>query len=251
MRLQVQSQSVSNLISQLEEARASGTLGSILDQIENSGSTSQIVALYREFTNQPFLKARFRAEHVRNIVREALRPLRKPEIILPGTLRVHHRVTPDTGDLLDEWHVTQLESSGLVLRPDQALSAHYWGIGFDLDSPENNYLLEDYLLGSSVNQLVHMLRGLALAESHFRRRHYENRHILPSRGGADFEQLVIDVLNEHDRKARHAPLVEDLLEKTDLRVHVKGVHRKRGARVQVTTTTDPILYQSKLATIDR
>jgi hypothetical protein len=107
------------------------------------------------------------------------------------------------------------------------------------------------LLGSSVNRLVHMLRGLELIESDFRRKHYENRHILPSRRGADFEQLLIDVLNEHDRRARHASLVEDVLEKTDLRVHIPGVHRKRGARVQVTTMADPLLYQSKLATIDR
>jgi hypothetical protein len=29
------------------------------------------------------------------------------------------------------------------------------------------------------------------------------------------------------------------------------VHRKWGARVQITSTTDPLLYQNKLATIDR
>jgi hypothetical protein len=251
MRLQLQSQSVSNLISQLEEARASGTLGSILDQIEYGGSTDQIVALYREFVDQPFLKSRFRAEHVRTIIREAMWPLRKPRVIFPGTLRKCQRVNRDTGELLDEWDIVQLESSGLVLRPDQALSAHYWGIKFDLDSDENNYLLEEYVLGSSVNQLVHMLRDLELVESHFRGKHYENVHILPSRGGADFEQLLIDVLNEHDCNAHHAPLREDLLQKTDLRVRVKSVHRRRGARVQVTTTIDPLLYQSKLATIDR
>src|SRR5436853_3634604 len=226
MRLQLQSQSVSNLISQLEEARASGILGSILDQIESGGSAGQIVALYTKFVEQPFLKSRFRAEHVRTIIREAMWPLRKPGILFPGTLRKRQRVNRDTGGLLDEWDITQLESGGLVLRPDQALSARYWGIGFDLDSDENKYLLEEYLLGSSVNRLVHMLRSLELVETHFRRRHYENVHILPPRSGADFEQLVIDVLNEYHRKARHAPLVEDLLEKTDLRVHVQGVYRK-------------------------
>jgi hypothetical protein len=251
MRLQLQLQSVSCLISQLEEARASGILGSILDQIENGGSTGQIVALYRKFVDQRFLKSRFRAQHVRIIIREAMWPLRKPEIIFPGTLGKRQRVNRDTGGLLDKWDITQLESSGLVLRPDQVLSARYWGIGFDLDSEENNYLLEEYLLGSSVSHLVLMLRDLELVEPQFRRSHYENVHILPSRASADFEQLFIDVLNEHACKARHAPLLEDLLEKTDLRVHVQGVHRKRGARVQVTATIDPLLYQSKLATIDR
>ena len=178
-------------------------------------------------------------------------PLRKPEIILLGTLDKRQRVNRDTEEVFDKWDIYQLESGGLVLRPDQALSARYWGIGFNLDSDENNYLLEDYVFGSSVNRLVQMLRDLELVESQFLRTHYENAHILPSRGGADFEQLLIDVINEHGFKARHAPLAEDLLEKTDLRVRVGGVHRKRGARVQVTTMIDPLLYQSKLAAIDR
>jgi hypothetical protein len=251
MRLQLQSQSVSNLILQLEEARASGILGSILEQIENTGPTGQIVALYTRFADQPFLRSRFRAEHVRTIIRESLWPLRKPDVILPGTLRKSQLVNRQTGELLDQWTITQLESGGLVLRPDQALSAGYWGIWFDLASDENNRLLEDSLFRWSVNQLVSMLRSLELVEPNFRLKHYENVHILPSRRGADFEHLVIDVLNEHDHIARHAPLVEDLLEKTDLRVHVKGVQRKLGARVQVTTMIDPLLYQSKLATINR
>ena len=251
MQLQLQSQNVSSLISKLEEARGSGTLASILDQIENSGSTAPIVALYTKFVNQPFFKSRFRTEHVRAITREALRPLRQPEIILPGTPQTRQRGNRDTGVLLDEWDVTQVESSGIVLRPDQALSARYWGIEFDLGSDKNNRLLEKYLLGSSVSRVVQMLRDLELVEPYFRRRHYENIHILPPRGSADFEQLLIDVLNEHHYHARHAPLVEDLLEKTDLRVHVLGVQRNRGARVQVTMTSDPVLYQSKLATIKR
>jgi hypothetical protein len=198
MRLQLQSQSVSKLVVQLEEARASGTLASVLDQIENGGSTGQIVALYAKFVDKPFLKSRFRAAHVRAVTREAMWPLREPGAILPGTLRKRQQAGRGTGELLDEWAITHLESGGLVLRPDQVLSARYWGIGFDLDSDENNYLLEEYVLSSSVNRLAHMLRDLERVEPHFRRRHYESVHILPSRGGADFEQLLMDVLNEHD-----------------------------------------------------
>jgi hypothetical protein len=251
MRLQLQSQRISILISQLEEARDSGTLGRTLDEIDNVGSTGQIVSLYRKFVDQPFLKSRFRAEHVHNIVREAMWPLRKPEIIFPGTLCKHKRVKRDAKEPLEEWAVTKVEASGLFLRPDQALSAYYWGIGFDLESDEDNGLLEEYLLDSSVDRVVQMLRDLELVEPHFRRAHYESRRILPPRGSADFEQLLIDVLNEYDRKARHAPLLEDSLEKTDLRVQVQGVHRKRGVRVQVTAALDPVLYQGKLATIHR
>jgi hypothetical protein len=249
MQLQLRSQSLSKLVSRLEEARASGTLGSVLDQAEEGGLNGGIVALYRKFSYQPFLKSRFRTEHVRAIIQEAMWPLRKAGIVLPARLGKHQAVNRNTGAL--EWIITQLESGGLVLRPDQVRSASYWGIGFDLDSDENNYLLEEYLFDSSVKRLVLMLRDLELVEPHFRRTHYEADHILPSRRGADFEQLLIDVLNEHDLTAHHAPLVEDLLEKTDLRVHVPGVHRKQGVRVQVTATIDPLLYQSKLATIHR
>jgi len=251
MRLQLQSQRVSDLISQLEGARESGNLGPTLDGIDSVGSTGRIIAFYRKFLDQPFLKSRCRAEHVRQITREAMWPLRKPEIILPGRLRKHKRVNPDARELLEEWAVTQVESSGLTLRLDQALSARYWGVGFDLDSDEDNRLLEEFLFGSCVKRLLAVLRDLELVEAQFRQTHYETDHILPSRGGADFEQLLIDVLNEHDGRARHASLLEDVLEKTDLRVQVQGVHRKLGVRVQVTAAIDPLLYQSKLATIHR
>jgi hypothetical protein len=98
MRLQLQSQGVSTLISELEAARASEILDSILGQIENSGPTGHIVALYARFVNQPFVKSRFHAEYVLSITREALRPLRKPGIIFPGTLRKLQRVNRDTGE---------------------------------------------------------------------------------------------------------------------------------------------------------
>jgi hypothetical protein len=67
---------------------------------------------------------------------------------------------------VDEWTISRVETNGFILRPDQALSARYWGIGFDLGSDEDNYLFEDYLLGLSVNRLVHMLRDLELIRTH-------------------------------------------------------------------------------------
>ncbi len=251
MRLSAQSEAVSKLVSHLEEARSCGALGSVLDEVGSSGPEGKIIALYRKFIDQPFVKSRFRSKHVRTIVQEAIWPLRRPEIVFPGTLRKRQRINRETGEILDKWDVMQLESTGFVLRPDQILSARYWGIGFDLDSHDDVLLLEESLLDSSVASLVHMLRSLEQIEPHFRRSRYENPHILPPRRTSDFEQLLIDVLNEHYCKARHAPFIEDVLEKTDIRVQVQGVHRRRGARVQITTTTDPLFYQNKLANINR
>ncbi len=254
MRLELQSQSVSDFVARMEDARASGTLGSVLEQIgdeTSSGQTSQLAALYRRFDGQPFIKPVFRAEHVEAVVREAMWPLRQPKIVFPASLHKCQRVKRDNGDLRDDWEIVPLESVEVVLRQDQAVSASYWGIGFELDSDEDNRLLEEHLLGACINQLVHMLRDLELVEQQFRRRRYENAHILPPRDSADFEQLLIDILNEYGCEARHARLGEDLLEKTDLRVYVKNAKRRKGAWVQITTTIDPLFYQSKLAQIDR
>jgi hypothetical protein len=251
MRLRLQSQRICNLIPQLEEARAAGTLGSVLTHVEKDRFTDEIAVLYKKFVDKPFIASGFRTEHVQAITRKAVQLIRDPEIIFRGTLHNQRVVSQDTEEHLHQWVISTVEASGLLLRRDQALSARYWGIGFDLDSDGDNNLLEEYLLYSSVHQLVSMLRDLEIVEPQFRMKKYESSHILPSRHAADFEQLLIDVLNEHGRKAHHAPLVEDLLEKTDLRVHIESVHRKRGARVQVTAATDPLAYQSKLAAINR
>jgi len=73
--------------------------------------------------------------------------------------------------------------------------------------------------------------------------------IVPPYEGRGFEQLMIDVLNEHYPCARHAPLYEDFFEKTDLRLHVRGLRRRRGARAQVTRTVDPEQHAAKLGQI--
>ena len=64
-----------------------------------------------------------------------------------------------------------------------------------------------------------------------------------------FEHLILDILNEDDRHAKVAPLVEDFLEKTDLRVKYPGLRRKRGGRVQVTSIVAPELHETKLEAI--
>jgi hypothetical protein len=84
MRLRIRSQRICNLIPQLEEARAAGTLGSVLTHIERDRSTDQIVALYKKFADQPFIAPGFRTEHLQAITRKAVRLIRDPVIIFGG-----------------------------------------------------------------------------------------------------------------------------------------------------------------------
>ena len=63
--------------------------------------------------------------------------------------------------------------------------------------------------------------------------------IVPYPAERRFEHLMLDILNEEDRHARMAPLVEDFLEKTDFRVTYPGVKRRHGAQVQVTSIIGP------------
>lgn len=64
-----------------------------------------------------------------------------------------------------------------------------------------------------------------------------------------FEHLILDILNEEDLQARKARLVEDFLEKTDLRVSYPELTRRRGARVQVTSIIIPEQHETKLQAI--
>ena len=73
--------------------------------------------------------------------------------------------------------------------------------------------------------------------------------IVPYPEEKGFEHLILDILNEDDRHARLAPLVEDFLEKTDLRVKYSGLERRRGGRVQVTSIVAPELHETKLEAI--
>jgi hypothetical protein len=51
--------------------------------------------------------------------------------------------------------------------------------------------------------------------------------------GVDFARIIHDVLNEDAHVANFAKLIEDVMERTDLRLHYPGLDRKKGARVQI------------------
>lgn len=136
------------------------------------------------------------------------------------------------------------------LRFDQARAATFWGIGFDFDDPAAGQRLASRLLRHTLQRLGSDLHGLHAIMRWLGRRHVvELPHIVPDIGGRRFEQLMLDILNELTRTAHRAPLFEDFLQKTDLRVHVPGLQRPRGARVQVTQTIHTAQHDEKLARI--
>ncbi len=141
-----------------------------------------------------------------------------------------------------------------LLRIDQAIAARAWGIGLEFEDPLVADAVATLLVHLAIHRVAMDLRGLEDIERWLERRPAaeaagDSIHIVPDILGRRFEQLMLDILNEHEAIARRAPLVEDFVEKTDLRVHVPDLNRRRGARIQVTQTTYPERLEQKLARI--
>ncbi len=138
------------------------------------------------------------------------------------------------------------------LRTDQVGAARAWGIAFDLADESENKIVDRYLARRAGERLASALVGIEKIQRRLAGRTIDGPLCyLPPDDGADFEQLLIDILNEHAPLARHAPLHEDFFEKTDLRVHLPGLERRRGARVQVTRSISPGAHAAKVESIRR
>jgi hypothetical protein len=140
-------------------------------------------------------------------------------------------------------------SGSVSLRIDQVIASRRWAIGFVFADTQVAQTIESIITHKTVTGLTARLRAGQKVKSF--RHIYEApsdpaTFLMP---GTLFENLMIDILNEERRTTFRAPIDEDLLEKTDLRVCISGLNRKRGARVQVTQTTDPLRYQEKLSRI--
>jgi len=135
----------------------------------------------------------------------------------------------------------------VLLRMDQVISVRFWGIAFVFDDPEVSDRVTTAVAHETVNQLAYGLVGLEKVQTRLHGRVLEGElQVIPPPEGQSFEQLLLDVLNEHYPCARRAPLYEDFFEKTDLRLHVRGLRRRRGARAQITRITDPEQHAAKL-----
>ena len=141
-------------------------------------------------------------------------------------------------------------ASSATLRFDQMLDARFWRIGFAFERRDLGDAFAQEVVRTAAGRLASEFLGLQRILERFSPKTLKQElRIVPYPRERRFEHLILDILNEEDRHARVAPLVEDFLEKTDLRVKYPGLKRPRGARVQVTSMVAPELHKTKLQAI--
>jgi hypothetical protein len=152
----------------------------------------------------------------------------------------------------------------LTLHINQVIAARAWGLGFEFDDQAAADSVATMLVHLALHRVATDLRDLEDIELWLERRLRRQAaeaggdaqdcadiHIVPDIPGRRFEQLMLDILNEREPIARRAPLFEDFVEKTDIRVQVPGLNRRRGARIQATQMTFPERLEEKLSRIRR
>lgn len=139
----------------------------------------------------------------------------------------------------------------VTLSAEQVVALRTWGVGLQVEDPEVEAALVQRLVYRVLQRLASDLSGLYKVERWLTRAKqiHPGTRVAPDQHGRRFEQLMIDVLNERTLMARHASLYEDFVEKTDLRVRAAGLDRRRGARVQVTQTSEEQYLDEKVAQI--
>jgi hypothetical protein len=136
------------------------------------------------------------------------------------------------------------------LRLDQVVALRFWGIGFVFDDQDATHEVAREIARQTAARLGRDLRHLQKVLLRFRPNDPGAvTRMVPRPEERGFEQLMLDILNEERPCARAAPLSEDFLEKTDLRVRYPGLARRRGGRVQVTQITDEVMHREKLERI--
>ena len=267
----------------LEEAWAEGTLGTRLEDREllrvvgpEIGAIYGQVARSRSKGPTPFRRNSIHAilEPVKELLSEPQRAFRATKLEVTPPRSDSPAAEPDPSAELDDLDAPLVTSplkaiavetpSGPIRLPiAQVAAVRAWGIGFEFDDPEVANAAAQTLVDLTLHRVAVDLRDLVDIERWLRRRTArassaaataaleELVHIVPDAGGRLFEQLILDLLNEEQLVARRAPLREDFIEKTDLRVHVPRLNRRRGARVQVTQTIFQDRLEQKLARIPR
>jgi hypothetical protein len=272
--------SLKSAILTLEEAWAEGTLGTRLEDRELLRVVGpEISAIYGQVARSrskgptPFRRNSIHAilEPVKELLSEPQRAFRATKIEVPPPRTESPAAEPDPDAELDAPLVTsplkaiavETPSGPIRLPIAQVAAVRAWGIGFEFDDPEVANAAAQTLVDLTLHRVAVDLRDLVDIERWLRRRTArassgaataaleELVHIVPDAGGRLFEQLILDLLNEEQLVARRAPLREDFIEKTDLRVHVPRLNRRRGARVQVTQTIFQNRLEQKLARIPR
>lgn len=157
-------------------------------------------------------------------------------------------------DLVPVSSVRYIVSQGLPapvsLRLDQVLAARSWGLGFFFNDMEETDRVTDLRARLALEHLARDLLDLSrMLPRLLRGKPGQYPPLVPPRFSRAAEQLIVDIVNEHEANASLSRLCEDYLQKTDLRVRFPGLQRRRGARVQVTLGPSQAHHQQKLDTI--
>lgn len=140
----------------------------------------------------------------------------------------------------------------LTLRDDQVVSARRWGMWFDFEDENLARSYSDHLVRTALQKLESNICSLRYVETTYLAGYsklsstarYDHEGI-----GGRFEHLMCDVLNELEQQARFAPLAEDVLERTDLRVTYPFLSRRNGARIQVSLAAVASHHRNKIGSL--
>lgn len=146
--------------------------------------------------------------------------------------------------------VSQDLPAPVSLRLDQVLAARSWGVGFFFNDMDETDRVTDLRARLALEHLARDLLDLSrMLPRLLRGKPGQYPPLVPPRFSRAAEQLIADIVNEHEPNASLSRLCEDYLQKTDLRVRYPGLQRRRGARVQVTLGPTQSHLQQKLDTI--
>jgi len=124
----------------------------------------------------------------------------------------------------------------IEMRLDQAARVRRWGIEIcPLNHVQANKV-QTYMIQGAIRRLesnLHQIKKMCLSLTTGNLSHPDAIRWNCIGLGYYMEELILDILNEHNECARRANLHEDLFEWTDLRVKYPDLKRKNGARVQV------------------
>ena len=214
------------MVARLEEAYADGNLDELLgDPGLPALMGGDLVEVYRELAGKRRRPSPVRAQAVPSLLAGLDDYLQEPRHTFDG---------------------------GGGLRESQMLAARFWGHEFRFADSAETVQFTTALFQVAAARLAGDVRDLGRIEQWLRRKPKlgDSLQLMADREGRRFEHLLLDVLNEQTDMAVRAGLAEDFLEKTDLRVHVPGVKRRRGARVQVTRLAHRERLNRKLSRVE-
>ena len=112
----------------------------------------------------------------------------------------------------------------LTIEQRQISSCRSWGIWFDFKNPKLDTRLTSILLSNTLERLASDLSCIDQMERALLRggTKLDEARMNACGVGVDFARIIHDVLNEDAHVANFAKLIEDVMERTDLRLHYPG-----------------------------